>query len=446
MTNSTKKIFGILLLCLTFVYSGCKKDDNTAINTGTASYDSKVAQDWYGLMLNLSKTSPGFSPPVVARAFGYTGITLYESVLPGMSNHVSLATKLNGMPTMPTTDASLEYHWPSAANAAIAEILRDLYAGTTQENKASIDSLENVYIASYSSAAGSDVVQRSREFGQSIAKAVFEYSKTDGGDECYNNNYPSDYVAPVGAGLWVPTAPNQKCLQPYWGNNRSFLAVNTVNTAPPAPLAFSTDPASPFYVQALEVYATVNNLTTAQTDVAKYWSDDAGKTSTPGGHSISILNQVLAKENSNLAFAAEAYARLGIGLNDAFISCWKAKYTYNLIRPVSYIQQNMDTSWHPILSTPPFPEYTSGHSVQSGAMARILSNLFGYDYAFTDHTHESRTDIDGSPRTYSSFDEAAQEAAISRLYGGIHYRAAIDYGVTQGRQVGNNINSMVLTK
>jgi hypothetical protein len=211
-------------------------------------------------------------------------------------------------------------------------------------------------------------------------------------------------------------------------------------------LAFSTDQQSPFYTQALEVYSTVNNLTTSQTNTALYWNDNPVSTATPGGHSLSILTQVLAKENSNLAFAAEAYARLGIGLNDAFISCWKAKYTYNLIRPVSYINQNMDTSWHTVVSTPPFPEYTSGHSVQSGAMTRILSDIFGYTYSFTDHTHEGRTDFDGTPRTYASFNDAASEAAISRLYGGIHYRAAIENGLIQGKQVGANVSSIVLKK
>ena len=128
-----------------------------------------------------------------------------------------------------------------------------------------------------------------------------------------------------------------------------------------------------------------------------------------------------------------------MGIHDAFISCWKAKYFYNLIRPITYIHEHIDDTWSIPLATPPFPEYTSGHSVQSGATAEILTDLFGENYSFVDSTHVNRTDIDGSPRSFNSFYEFADEAAISRLYGGIHYRAAIDIGVEQGIKVGENI-------
>jgi hypothetical protein len=220
------------------------------------------------------------------------------------------------------------------------------------------------------------------------------------------------------------------------------LTTNVDEALPPAPPAYSTDPASVFWLETTEVYDAVQNLTDEQLVIAEFWSDDPGKTATPPGHSISILKQILEDENADLATAAEAFAKLGMGVHDAFISCWNAKFVYNLVRPITVIHEQMDPAFEIPLSTPPFPEYPSGHSVQSGASAQILTSLFGSNYAFTDRTHESRTDIDGSPRTFNSFDEFADEAAISRLYGGIHFRAAIEKGVEQGKEIGKNISEL----
>lgn len=180
--------------------------------------------------------------------------------------------------------------------------------------------------------------------------------------------------------------------------------------------------------------------------IAEFWADDPTTTATPPGHSISILNQLLAENNTDLAFAAEAYVKLSIAISDAFISCWKSKYETAYPRPVTYINNYIDADWLPVLSTPPFPEYTSGHSVQSGAMAEVLTEMFGDNYTFTDRTHEGRSDIDGTPRTFSSFYKMAEEAAISRLYGGIHYHEAIYLGLEQGHKIGQIINALDLKR
>jgi hypothetical protein len=196
----------------------------------------------------------------------------------------------------------------------------------------------------------------------------------------------------------------------------------------------------------MEVYNAVNNLSEEQRDIAYFWADDPVTTATPPGHSISILNQLIKENDLPLDQAVTAFAKLGIAISDSFISCWKAKYSFNYIRPVTYIQQNIDADWMPILNTPPFPEYTSGHSVQSGALAEIMTDIFGENYSFTDRTHESRTDISGGPRNFDSFYELAEEAAISRLYGGIHFQEAIELGLEQGYLIGRNINSLDLDR
>jgi hypothetical protein len=146
-----------------------------------------------------------------------------------------------------------------------------------------------------------------------------------------------------------------------------------------------------------------------------------------------ITTQILRHEDASLARAAEAYAKVGIGVCDAFIACWYEKYVYNLLRPVTYVRRLLDPAWLSVLVTPPFPEYTSGHSVQSGAAFQVLTDLFGDGYAFVDHTHDERG---FAPRSFGAFFDAAEEAAISRLYGGIHFRSAIVNGVTQGKCIG----------
>ena len=185
----------------------------------------------------------------------------------------------------------------------------------------------------------------------------------------------------------------------------------------------------------MEVYHAVNQRTPQQEAIARFWSDDPGTTPTPPGHAISILTQILTHRQSSLAESAEAYAKVGVAVADAFIACWATKYTHNLIRPVTYINRHIDPTWAPILTTPPFPEYTSGHSVQSGAAFTVMATLFGEHTTFTDHAHDTRG---LPPRTFTSFTACTHEAANSRLYGGIHYRPAIDLGVNQGRCIGTN--------
>lgn len=203
---------------------------------------------------------------------------------------------------------------------------------------------------------------------------------------------------------------------------------------PFGPPPYSTDPLSAFYSEALEVYTTVNNLTEEQLAIARFWADGPGVTGTPAGHWVRILSQVAEQHGLSLAVVAEGYAKIGIGMADAFITCWNSKYLFNLLRPITYIHAQIDPNWVIPLVTPPFPEYTSGHSTQSGAASWVLHDLLG-ELPYVDDTHAGVWPA----RSFMSFLEAADEAALSRLYGGIHYRAAIEDGVGQGRCVGETL-------
>jgi hypothetical protein len=209
--------------------------------------------------------------------------------------------------------------------------------------------------------------------------------------------------------------------------------------APPPPPAYSDDPASTFFARAREVYTTSVPLTEEQRTIAQYWADSAGATGTPPGHWVAIVGQLARTEGLSLMAAAESYARVGLAVADAFIGCWHTKYTYNLLRPETYITRFIDPAWLPLLITPGFPSYTSGHATQSGAAATVLTDLFGVT-PLTDTLHQDH-DLEPplAPRHFGSFDEAAEEAALSRLYGGIHYRFDNDQGLAQGRCIGQAI-------
>lgn len=433
---------GLLLWLFLGMMASCRKDQ-AELPAGADMQSADAAIQWFEKLRELTKVCPGFSPPVASRAFAYSGIALYESVVAGMPGYQSLEGSLTVLRNVPKPETGKLYYWPASANAALSYMAQHLYANMPAEQLDSVKALEQRLTQSFLADADGEIIDRSVEFGRRVAEIIFDWSAGDGGHEGYKKNFPAGYVAATGPGTWKPTAPNfQNALQPYWGFNREIIpgSINFSQPVPPKP--YSTDPNSPFYIQALEVYATVNNLTAEEKTIARYWSDDPGIPGTPPGHSISIATQVLEKEKASLALAAETYCKTGMAISEAFVSCWRCKYHFNLLRPITYIRENIDDTWNTLLATPPFPEYTSGHSVQSGAAAQVLSDLFGYNYAFTDRTHEYRTDIDGSPRSYGSFFDMADEAAVSRLYGGIHYRDAIEVGLEQGRKIGQAVRDI----
>lgn len=404
-------------------------------------YPHDLASKWFKLEVSMVPNTPGFTPPVTARVFGYSGLTLYESIVHGSSKYNSLVGKLNEFDKMPQPTMGKSYNWLLVANTAQAEIIRLLFANTSTKYKVEIDFLEKTLERKYTQSSSAEEIKRSKKFGNEIAQAIFDYSKTDGGHEAYKHNFPKEYKLAPGSCMWVPVG-NQEALQPYWGENRTFVKNNANFDMPPPPRC-EIGNSSLLYAQALEVYSVSKNLTAEQKEIAQFWSDDPGKTFTPPGHGVSIANQLVINENLSLDKAAEVYCRVGLAAHDAFISCWKCKYKYNLLRPVTFIQTSIDPSWNAYLDNPPFPEYTSGHGTVSGAIAIVLSDMFGYNYSFTDHSHEKNG---LKPRTFESFLAYANEAALSRLYGGIHYRMSNEKGLENGKRIGRAICDLPLKK
>ncbi len=439
----------LVFILISVSVTSCMKDEPLYTSLPTEVQDAQVAHDWFDMFRYLTKNGAGFTPPVASRAFGYAGVTLYEAVVPGMSQYQSLQGQLQDMPKIAAPDLNLEYNWAIAANAAMAYAAKSYYANMNNTSFAQVQTLEDNYdVVLQAKYKFSDAtLDRSKKWGQEVARIIFQWSKTDGGHEGYTKNFPTNYYLPTGIGFWVPTYPKyQSALQPYWGFNRSFITKSAELSQPSTPIPYSSDTSSLFYKEAFLVYSTVKNIKPEEKTIAQFWSDDPGQPGTPPGHSISIATQVLKKEQYNLAKSVEVYAKVSICVADAFISCWRWKYVYNYVRPISFIRSKIDSTFISLLETPPFPEYTSGHSVQSGATAKVLTETFGNNYTFTDATHANRTDINGAPRTFKSFYDFAAEAGISRLYGGIHYREAIEKGVEQGIKVGTEVVKLKFKK
>ncbi len=409
-----------------------------ADETPSLPLEKTVINDWYGLTLELIRHTPGYAPPVASRTLGYLGVGLYEALVPEFKNYKSLVGQLNALVKLPTRIANKTYDTATIENVVLSSLVQDFFDNTGPSGTQSIKALEK-HLKQNLEARGiaKDVLERSRNHGRRIANAIFEWSKTDGGADGMHVGYPQTFTPPQGANYWVSLVPTQpRPLLPYWGNNRPMALKTGDECKISAPPAYSEKPDSAFYKDALEVYNISKNRTEEQSNIARFWSDDAMLSKTPPGHWVGILMQMLEEKNASLETYAEGYARLGIAVNDAFIGCWKTKYEYNLLRPVTYIKRLIDPKWEPMLTTPPFPEYPSGHSTQSAAAAEVLTQLLGDNQSFTDHTH----DEDGLPaRTYTSFRAAASEAALSRLYGGIHYRAAIERGLEQGQCIGEKV-------
>ena len=404
--------------------------------------DCYVVQSWYQLMLKLIKETPGHTPPIAARSIGYTGVALYESLVGEMPHHHSLTGQLNGLTSIPRRVYGNSYSAPLTANAALARIIKVLFQNASLANAQRVDSLESANENLYATHLSEVIIMRSRDYGRAVADAVFNWSVTDGGHAAYLNNFPSDFTPPTGEGKWTPTPPlNQNAMLPYWGDNRPMAIANSTGSDvdPPAPPAFSVTPESDFYAAAYEVYNTSLNLTPEQNTIALYWADGAN-TFTPPGHNIAIALQIAHSQKFSLNQAAMLLAKIGIALNDAAIVCWRTKFKTNLLRPVSFIRLYIDASWTSSIDTPPFPSYTSGHSTFSSAACSILAAEIGNQISFTD---SSKVAEGFSPRSFNHFMEAAQEAAVSRLYGGIHYNFDNDNGFICGQQIALHVEQLM---
>jgi len=393
--------------------------------------DPTILVKWMQLLYDRVEAEK-ISAPAASRLYAYAGITGYQSILPGMPDGISMSGQVTSLPDMPTVEEGKLYDWVTVANGALSSVISGLFPDTATDTQKAVQNLRASEASTRERTIDPAIVKRSMEYGDTVAKTILEWVATDN----FTETRSMKWTIPAGdPSLWIATAKDMKPVEPFWGQIRPFALYSADACAVQPNLTFDTKKDSSFYMQALEVKTTGDNLTNEQKDTARFWVDTPGQTGTPAGHWVLIENQLTDVLDLKLERASMMYALVGIALGDSFISAWSLKYQINLIRPVSYIQKYIDPNWQSFIASPGFPEYPSGHSVVSEAAAEVLTRMFG-TIAFTDRSGQKHN---LGVRSFTSFEAAAMEAAISRLYGGIHYRAAIENGMKQGRCIGDNV-------
>ena len=401
------------------------------------TFSSEVALKWYDMQLRLLRLPPG-TPGNIGRMFGYCGVALYESVVPGMPAYQTLAGQLNQMPEMPETHPGLAYHWAASANAALAYMTRNILSAASAANKLSLDSLENALNNEFKTEVNDAIFQRSKEFGTLVGQRIFTWAQGDG----ILTQFPP-YVIPgtlpgAAPGLWVPTPPNfPGAVTPYFGQMRLMVASGHDVPEPEPMPAYSTDPNSAYYKMVKEVYDISQTLTTEQIATANYYRDPGFP---PGGHYLALFTQILHSAGFSLDQAALASAKVAIGINDCNIVLYKLKYKYNVERPITFIRNVLGyTTWAGLFNTPGHPDYPSGHSTNSGAWEEMMADIYGENFAFVNHTYDY---LGLASRPYDSFAHFAIDVGMSRVYAGIHNIPACE----KGRQIGKDVSRNILNE
>jgi hypothetical protein len=390
-----------------------------------------------------------FSPPQASRVYAYASIAAYETLRQERAEFRTLAGQVNGLEPAPAPTAGVAYDFPLAAVHAFMTVGRAMTFSRERMDSLRTGMHERFRRAGIDGA----VFDSSVAYGDRVAQHVLAWAAKDSFPQ--TRGFPK-YTVTSAPGTWVPTPPAyMDAVEPHWWRIRSFAMDSASQFRPNPPYPFDMSEGSDFRREAQEVYDVGRSLTDEQRAIAAFWDCNpyvmnvrghamyATKKITPGGHWMGIVAIASRKSGADMMTAAEAYARTSIALADGFISSWEEKFRSNLVRPETAINAYLDESWTPLLQTPPFPEYTSGHSVISNAAAVVLTDQFGKDFAFADSTELEY----GLPvRSFGSFREAAAEAAISRLYAGIHYRRAVEEGTVQGTRVGEQVVSRIRTR
>lgn len=427
-----ESLVSVCLLCLAL---GCSRKEAVRLDEAEVLHQN---QD----MLTQVIIYDVFSPPVASRIYAYSSLASYEAVRFAQKGSPSIAEKLNGFGKMPQPEAGKAYNYALAATKAFFTVVRKVRVF-------SVDSLagyEKAVYEKFSQNLDDSTYQRSMAFGDSVAAAVLARAAADGYTK--SRGKPK-YLGSSESGKWRPTPPDYLDGVEWCWNDMLPMALDSASQfMPPRPPAFSKDTTSAFYKAAYEVFAVGKGLTEEQIQIARFWDDNpfviehsghltvGKKKITPGGHWMGIAAIAAKQTNADIVKTAQGYALTAVALYDAFIACWDEKYRSSVVRPVTVINEMIGKDFVPFLQTPPFPEYPSGHSSITASASTVLAHLYGESFAFQD-TSDLR--YIGMQRHFNSFQEAAAEASVSRLYGGIHYRNSVDEGAKQGIKVGQHI-------
>lgn len=472
------------MACATVVLASCARQ--------APPTDPQYVAQWLRSSLSFVR-SERLGPPVASRISAYGSLALYEGYAADPNSGLrTLAGQLNGLTSLPTPPADGAVDGAIVAAEAEKVVLDSLFRDGFASTRRTIDSLSRAQLEGRV-AAGVSAAQRDRSVahGQALGAAILAWASTDGFFETRKRQWPppdkreqwantitldqfvplmlsgeSDLVAPTNpgvameleragerfvftnrpknaAGTTLPTFNPVRPTEPYWGELRPFAIRDGDECGPPPPPVYSEQAGSDFWKMAREYADTVATLTPEKKQIALFWADNPVATGTPGFHWISVVNQMIARRNLTAPQAAELFALTSVAIADAFIGCWKEKYRSLVVRPVAYMHRVFDKEFTTLIPTPPFPEYTSGHSVQSAAAVEVLKALVGDSVSFSDST---QVDVGQPPRAFANFTAALHEVAVSRIYAGVHYVPAVVDGMTQGACIGTRVLERLKTR
>ncbi len=388
-----------------------------------------------------------FTPPVASRIYVYTSLASYEAIRFAKEGTSSIAEKLNGFGKMPIPEKGKNYNYTLAATKAFFKVARNVKVFSVD----SLNKYEQSIYDNYKARLDETTYNNSVAFGDTVAGTILARAKKDG---YAISRGKQKYIGSHEPGKWRPTPPDYlDGVEWCWNTMKPMVLDSAAQFKPNRPPQYDTKPGTTFYKMMKEVYDINKNLTSEQKLIAKYWDDNpfviehaghmmfGNKKITPGGHWMGITAQVVKQTNADIVKTAQSFALTSIALFDGFISCWDEKYRSSYVRPVTVINELIDKNWAPLLQTPPFPEYTSGHSTITASAATVLTKLYGDNFAFED---SSDYHYIGLKRKFSSFQAAAAEASMSRVYGGIHYVLSVNTGSEQGKKVGGLVVKKLL--
>ncbi|MEO8763731.1 MAG: vanadium-dependent haloperoxidase [Ginsengibacter sp.] len=385
-----------------------------------------------------------FSPIVASRNYLYANVAAYEVIAAGYpEKYASLAGQLNGLKPLPTIPPGEKINFEFASLMAFCKLGTSVTfpEGSMDEY---VDSLKQL---AHDNGMPSDVFENSLVFADTISSAILGWSKKD---NYAQTRSAEKYSVTDEEGRWVPTPPAYaSAMEPHWNKIRTLVLDSASQFAPPAPYKFNVkDSTSDYYRQVMYIKKAIENLTPEEKHIADFWDDNPFKLNvsghvmfgtkkfSPPGHWMSITGIAAEKAKVDFATTVYAYTKTSIALFDAFIECWDEKYRDNTVRPETVINKYFDANWQPYLQTPPFPEYTCGHSTCSAAAAEALTSVFGDNFSYTDSTE---LEFGIKNRSYTSFRNAALENNWGRFFGGIHFHHSCIVSTEFGKKVGNMV-------
>ncbi len=422
------------MLCITMLMISCKEKDHSKVVHDPILYAKTVKK------LNDIVLENNFPPMIAARNYAYANIAAFECIAAGDTNYRSLYGQVKHMPEMPKPTTGKKVDFQLAALLAFTKVGN----AVTFPEGSMMGYYDQLVEMADDAGMKSAMIYDSKEYADKVSSAILDWAKKD---NYAQTRSASKYTVTTEEGRWIPTPPAYaSALEAHWMELRTFVMDSAAQCKPPRPPKFNiTDKNSDFYKAVIEVKTAVDSLTDEQRHIAEFWDDNpfaltkighvefATKKFSPGGHWLNIIGIAAEKSKSDFNTTVYAYAKTAIALYEGFVSCWDEKYRSNVIRPETVINKYIDPEWRPFIQTPPFPSYVSGHSVISAAAAEVMTEAFGDNFNFTD---TSSVEFGIKPRSFKNFRDAAWEASMSRLYGGIHYSFDLYEGNKQGKMLG----------